>query len=217
MKKSVYSLVLSDDVISEIDRLAYINNTNRSNMINQILAEYVSMTTPEKRISSLFEELAEKLFSGETFRELAPPTQSVMSLRSALSYKYNPTVRYAVEIYREPKDAEGEIRVSMRTQNPSLISEALRFYTLWANTEALYGYNGNESYKDGMFRRTIIVRKSPISRLPANENITFGDMIAEYISLFDTAMKAYFADSVSAPQRINAMYRDYLVQNGSII
>lgn len=48
MKKSVYSVVLSDEVIAKVDRIAYMNNTNRSNMINQILADYVSLTTPEK-------------------------------------------------------------------------------------------------------------------------------------------------------------------------
>lgn len=39
MKKNVYSLVLSEDVVHEIDKLAYQRGTNRSNMVNQILAE----------------------------------------------------------------------------------------------------------------------------------------------------------------------------------
>ena len=47
MKKSVYSIVLSDDVIDKIDELAYRTNTSRSNLINQILADHVSYTTPE--------------------------------------------------------------------------------------------------------------------------------------------------------------------------
>ena len=42
MNKSVYSLVLTDDVVAEIDRIAYENGTSRSNTVNQILAEYVS-------------------------------------------------------------------------------------------------------------------------------------------------------------------------------
>ena len=42
MKKSVYSLVLMDDVVDAIDKLAYSMNTSRSNLINQILAEKVS-------------------------------------------------------------------------------------------------------------------------------------------------------------------------------
>ncbi|MBR6623769.1 MAG: ribbon-helix-helix protein, CopG family, partial [Ruminococcus sp.] len=54
MQKSVYSIVLSDDVVAQIDRLAYRHNTNRSNMINQILAEYVSYVTPEKRMQDTF-------------------------------------------------------------------------------------------------------------------------------------------------------------------
>ena len=39
MKKSVYSLVLSDNVVRAIDDLAYKMGTNRSNLINSILAE----------------------------------------------------------------------------------------------------------------------------------------------------------------------------------
>ena len=41
MKKSVYSLVLSDDVVAAVDRTAYQQGVSRSAMINQILAEYV--------------------------------------------------------------------------------------------------------------------------------------------------------------------------------
>ena len=90
MKKSTYSVVLSDRVVAEIDRLAYRKGTNRSSMINEILAGYVSMTTPEQRISRIFSDMAAVLYPGEVFRELAPPTPSVMSMRAALAYKYNP-------------------------------------------------------------------------------------------------------------------------------
>lgn len=48
VNKSVYSLVLADDVVEAIDRLAYSMNTSRSNLINQILAERVQLLTPEK-------------------------------------------------------------------------------------------------------------------------------------------------------------------------
>ena len=39
MNKTVYSLVLSDDVVEAVDRMAYARGTSRSNLINQILAE----------------------------------------------------------------------------------------------------------------------------------------------------------------------------------
>ena len=54
MKKNMYSLMLAEEVIREIDKLAEQNNTNRSNLVNQILAEYVSLTTPEKHIQNIF-------------------------------------------------------------------------------------------------------------------------------------------------------------------
>ena len=38
MKKNMYSLMLAEEVIREIDKLAEQNNTNRSNLVNQILA-----------------------------------------------------------------------------------------------------------------------------------------------------------------------------------
>ena len=48
MKKNLYSLTLSDEVVREVDALAHRMGTNRSNLINQILAEYVRYTTPER-------------------------------------------------------------------------------------------------------------------------------------------------------------------------
>ena len=42
MNKSVYSLVLSDEIVQEIDRLAYEMGQSRSAMVNQVLAEMVA-------------------------------------------------------------------------------------------------------------------------------------------------------------------------------
>ena len=51
----MYSLMLAEDVIREVDRLAAENRTNRSNLVNQILAEYVSLVTPEMHIRNIFD------------------------------------------------------------------------------------------------------------------------------------------------------------------
>ena len=50
MKKTLYSLVLNDEVVREVDALAHRMGTNRSNLINQILAEYVNYTTLPLRV-----------------------------------------------------------------------------------------------------------------------------------------------------------------------
>ena len=41
MNKSLFSLILSEDVVAAVDRLAYSRGTIRSIMVNQILSEYV--------------------------------------------------------------------------------------------------------------------------------------------------------------------------------
>ena len=42
--------MLNDEVVREVDAVAHRLGTNRSALINQILAEYVGCTTPERRI-----------------------------------------------------------------------------------------------------------------------------------------------------------------------
>ena len=44
MKRNAYSLILMDDVVAAVDRLAAQQGTSRSNLINQILAEHVCCT-----------------------------------------------------------------------------------------------------------------------------------------------------------------------------
>jgi len=50
MIKSVYSLMLFDEIVEKIDQIAYENNTNRSQLINDILAEKIGLVTPEQKI-----------------------------------------------------------------------------------------------------------------------------------------------------------------------
>ena len=54
MKKTLYSLMLNEDVVREIDAIAHRMGTNRSALINQILADYASVVTPERRIENIF-------------------------------------------------------------------------------------------------------------------------------------------------------------------
>ena len=56
MKKSVYSLMLFDEIVEKIDQLAYENNTNRSQLINDILAEKIGLETPEQQVQKILEQ-----------------------------------------------------------------------------------------------------------------------------------------------------------------
>ena len=137
MKKNVYSLVLSEDVVHEIDKLAYQRGTNRSNMVNQILAEYASLITPEKRMSHLLAEVRRHFESAAGFQLPEAASAGMMNLRTALRYKYNPTVRYSLELSRDNQSI-GTLRVSLRTQNTQLIMAMVNFYGLWDTVETVF-------------------------------------------------------------------------------
>ena len=69
MEKSLYSLLLSDDVVSEIDRQALRAGLSRSALVNRILAEYASIQTPEMRIDSIFRQM-EDLLGDKTLEDV---------------------------------------------------------------------------------------------------------------------------------------------------
>ncbi len=219
MNKSVYSLVLSDDVIEAIDRLAYSKGTSRSAMINGILAEAVSYTTPEKRMNDIF-GVIESLMGSTGFQIQPQPSDAMLSIRSALKYKYKPVIRYGLELYRSFDKTIGQLRVSFRTQSETLKSDLTEFLKLWAELENKYivkFFPEGISYTidDGKFTRTF--------RLPEAIEHRSDDEIAraisEYIKMFDEILKIYFANienrRLAAKLSVDRYY-EYL-ENGIVI
>ena len=183
MKKNIYSLVLSENVVAAVDHLAYERHTNRSNLINQILAEYVSYETPERRMQEVFERMQSLL--GNTFQPLGN-TSTMLTLRSALSYKYNPTVRYQVELYRTPKVAIGELKVSMRTQSATLSLLVMQFFKLWIQIEAAHHPESDAMVEEGRFIKRFVTDTMD------SESIANG--ISAYVDAFDHALKTFFCN-----------------------
>lgn len=130
--------MLSDDVVREADRLAHQKGTNRSNLINQILAEYFGMVTPQRRINDVFQAIEEAVASYGQLVPFFTPNDLTMSLKSSLEYKYRPTVKYEVELYENGQDSIGELSVIFRTQSAALISDMTDFFRLWHSIEQKY-------------------------------------------------------------------------------
>lgn len=212
--KNVYSIVLSSDVVEKIDRLAYENGTNRSNMINQILAEYVSYTTPEKRFQEIFRHM-QNMFEGSALKVMEP-SDTMFSLRSALAYKYNPTVKYSVELYRTESEEIGELRVSLRTQNAGLVLYMTQFYRLWHKIEKSYRTDVVCAISDGKYSRKLAL----LDRTGGVSEIDIGQVIATYIDAFDRALKAFFYH-LETPSRavaaVEEIYRGYILENRVLI
>ena len=214
MNKSVYSLVLSDEIVQEIDRMAYEAGASRSAMINQILADYVRYTTPEKRMREVFSAI-EQMLIGSVFEPQLQPSDSMFSLRSALDYKYNPSVRYSVELYKNARPLLGELRVSVRSQNSALVLAMLQFFKLWTRIENNYIGRVECAMEDGRY-----LRKLRLSEDGKYSNEQIGEGIAAYINLLDSALKRYFEniqEPATAITSVEKLYVNYIHSGGMIL
>ncbi len=200
MSKSVYSIVLNDAVVEAVDEMAYRMGTNRSNMINQILAEKVAYITPEQHIRNILETVEDIITGKDVFRIMSTPGDTSLMIKSSFKYKYNPSVKYSVVLNKNGNSAKGELRVVFRTQNAVLLGELNNFLNIWNALEEKYQQRKIRYIQsNGKYIREL--------NLPSNEydENQIGEMISEYITGFDKIMKLYFAE-----ESIENIEREYV-------
>ena len=215
MKKTLYSLMLSDDVVRAVDALAHRMGTNRSALVNQILAEYTDMVTPERQVQDIFRQIGEILGADRDLVPFVAPNAMSMSMKSSLQYRYRPTVKYSVELYRDREGSLGELSVVFRTQSQELLEAMGRFFQLWKDVEdelvaAYHTAPVEYALYPGRFTRTL--------DLPGRRDYTSADVagaISEYVRLFDRLMKGVLAGGLSA-RDVEAEYIRWL-REGNII
>ncbi len=220
MGKSMYSIILSDEVVDAVDSAAYKYGVSRSGLIDRILAGYLSCPIPEIRIEDTLSQM-EKILSGlENFHLNYRPHCSVFSVQSALRYRYKPTVRYALELYRQAGDSIGELRVSLRTQNRSLICALTDFFSIWDGIENRFigsRFPGSRvpcSLSDGKYVRQLAMPAEKADR--TNEKVA--DAISSYICELDAMLKLYFECAGTTPDTAGELARRYrLDMEGQII
>lgn len=211
MKKTLYSLMLDDEVVHEVDELAHRLGTNRSNLINQILAEYVDYTTPERRINDVLSAIDQLMTSSRDLVPFFSPNTMSMSLKSSLEYKYRPTVKYEVELYRSGEESIGELNVVFRTQSAPLIAATTEFFRLWKKIEdthlhPIIGTNIQYALYDGKFVRSLA---APDKDCTAQQ---LAAAISEYIKMFDKLMKGYITGKYDAHD-VEAIYFSQMINS----
>lgn len=211
MKKSMYSLMLMDDIVREVDSLAYRNGTNRSNFINQILAEYLSVKTPEMHIKEIFDFMEQQIAEIQDFKLSALPSDYMLSIKSPLDYKYRPTIKYSLEFYRGDALHMGQLRVVFRTQYRHLLDRLTEFFQLWIALEGHYihQYFPKDSiqyhWEDGKFSRSMM--------LPRETDVTsdaLGNGAVQYIKAFDDCLKLYLYNPEISHRALEQRYLEYL-------
>ncbi len=188
MKKNVYSLVLMESLIAEIDKLAYSMSTSRSNLINQILAEKVQLMTPQMYMRSIFEEIETLLSKNQSFKILQQGSDSLLSIRSILHYKYNPTIKYSITLFQLEGERFGELKIASRTQSEVLQNYLQHFFSIWntiENQHKLQGFIMDEGIK---WKRDLIYSNN--QKCSSSE---LAQAITEYIECVDHALAIYFS------------------------
>lgn len=185
--------------------LAAAKGQSRSAMINHVLAEFASLSTPEARRRQVIETV-EQMVNREVLRT-SVSSGGILTLSTILRYKYNPNLRYVVELYHESPYL-GELRVGLRSQNSALLSYMEAFFELWNRLESHHAKvppaPGISSVEGARYRR--------ILRRPAGEwtQEDAGEAIAAYISRMDGCVKAFFANLQDAQSAVHATEEQYL-------
>lgn len=189
MKRSIYSLVLADDVIKAVDREASRLGTSRSNLINQILAAELSCVTPEMRMRDIFSSLTEHI--GRSFQIQQQHSASLMTMKTALEFKYRPTISYRVELARSPDIFIGTLRVSVRTMNEKLTEMFGNFFLYWSAMES--EYLGKFKYKDDLSDLSPVTFVRKLLNTGLDEQNT-ACAIGCYLDTLNRSLQTYFAD-----------------------
>jgi len=211
MSKSVYSILLNDEVVDLVDQMARINGMSRSNMIEKILANAVSYETPEIRANSIFSEIERILSTTKTMRYLEQPSNYMASIMSALSYRYNPAIKYSVEIFPD-SNYLGQLKVTLRTQNSILIDHMSDFYSLYALLEKKYYNDKSRHLFDGVkFTRLFTFPSVTLSSKELANHLT------KYVRDFDALLGVYFSN-LTNPNGFSLVERKFIeLKNGAII
>ena len=184
MSKSVYSMVLDDEVVALIDREAFKRGRSRSQMINEVLAEFVGYSTEERRMIELIDNL-NRLLAGTDRLRVVRRQQSAIDLLSALNYKYSPRVTYSVDLF--PDGNYGELKIALRTTNVELIAITERFFNDFIEVERSAGIEAEYGVRDGK-----LVRKLDFSRVTSAKELA--DAISEYVNIIDKLFNDYVYD-----------------------
>lgn len=215
MSKSIYSLVLTDEVISEIDRLAYRKGMSRSALIDSLLAKEISYMTPEMRIKQIINEFQ----SGLPVDIFMPNMigNSSISVRSALAYKYNPSLRYSVELVREYGEDGyiGTLSIWLRSRSEALNELLKRFFEIWAKAEinindrAVFRIDKEKVYRE------LRLANPTINEISCEE---IGGFLSEYVKSINRSIETFF--STSDPELCVKVMNNELIklyENGGLL
>lgn len=210
--KTLYSLVLSSEIVDEIDKIAYERGVNRSKLVNQILAEYVRVMTPEMQVNNMFSEIEGLLSSYfDSFTNLG----RAVEMKRALDVKYKPKITYELQLSDVRGVKIGELKMQWRTQHEGVINCITHFVNMWAEAERnvlpkeLMKYI-EHNLEDGRFTRNFVV-------LGKIDDSSICEGISGYVKNFDRLLNASLSGKMKSLREIEEEYLKYIDNGGYVI
>lgn len=128
MRKSIYSLVLPEELVAGIDLQAQAKNRSRSQFIEEILAGHLSLNTPQTSVNRLLEDIYEELGRESGLEMLARNKGNAIQMRASLRYKYSPKVKYIFDVKSRRNAFDGLLKIIPRTQSDSFMNLLVKFF-----------------------------------------------------------------------------------------
>ena len=154
-------------------------------------------------MQDIFSAISAVLNSQSALQPMLSASEAMYSVRSALQYKYNPSVRYVVELCPPRGRGLGEFRRSCDPE-PHAAAVSQPVYKLWTKLEdaCLHGPRRTCQASGGRYTRVL--------RTPQNlSDEALGEALASYVRLFDTCLKTFFDDLSDADSAVRAVQRAY--------
>lgn len=183
--KKIYSLVLSEELMQQVDALAAVEGKSRSETVNELLARNFSHETPESRMRSLWDTLERAMIAGSELRFSNLATPSMALLEASLSYPYRPTVRYTVELTPE-KPYLGILKITLRSRSGGLLDGLERFFQLWARLENEFQGKRFWQKSEDRYERVLL--------RPAWDKETQAEQLYAYVAGLNRAINVYFSE-----------------------
>ncbi len=190
MSKSVYSLMIFDEIVEQIDQRASKNNQNRSQVINEILADHLGLITPEQKIQKILTYLSENL--SDTLNVNGLNKNSSIHFDKNLDYKYHPKVQFTYEFTGTGDDKFAVLKISSRTKNDKLNKLFNQFFNKIVELEhrnCFYLGTNPKNESKHKFVREFRIEGSVSKNI--NEVAKF---LLDYLMMVDEAMNLFFND-----------------------
>lgn len=196
MTRHIYSLVLKDELIDKVDLVAGKNNKSRSLIVNEILAEYFKIVTPEYKINRIMDLVGKEIHDSAYLEFLSEAKGNSIQCRASIAYKYNPKIRYMLELSGKDKVKLATLHIISRTQRNDFFMHMIKCFEMITAIESGYSSQFRKlAIKSSLFASDGKKISRDFYYDWMKEHLTVEDIseyLSNYIRMIHQSMNCYF-------------------------